>query len=118
MPVSQGSRMPKRSRSQKDMTQAEIQQLLSKLKEIVPNMPRDRKVSKLEIIQNVIDYIVDLQVALESQPPNHGNLRIASPVNRQPLGVIPTESNSPACGSKEAVPVEKAVLKSPFSLSS
>lgn len=103
MPVSQGDRMPKRSRSQKEMTHAEIQALLLKLKEIVPNMPRNRKLSKLEIIQNVIDYIVDLQIALESHPvPNHGvNLRINSPVPRQPLGVIPSESNSPACGSRE-----------------
>ena len=46
----------------------EMQSLLAKLKELVPNMPRNKKLSKLEIIQNVIDYIFDLQLALESHP--------------------------------------------------
>jgi len=50
------------------MVAEEIQELLSKLKELVPNMPRNKKLSKLEIIQYVIDYIDDLQSALESHP--------------------------------------------------
>jgi len=46
----------------------EMQELLTKLKELVPNMPKNKKLSKLEIIQYVIDYIYDLQTALESLP--------------------------------------------------
>lgn len=95
----------KRIRSEKDVTHDEIQALLAKLKEIVPNMPRNRKLSKLEIIQYVIDYIVDLQIALESHPVPHprGNPRNHSPTPRQPLGVITTPSNSVAntCATQE-----------------
>lgn len=38
-----------------------------KLMELVPSIPQNRKVSKMEILQHVIDYIFDLQIALESQ---------------------------------------------------
>lgn len=101
----------KRLRSEKDVTHDEIQALLAKLKEIVPNMPRNRKLSKLEIIQYVIDYIVDLQIALESHPVPHPgvNARNHSPVPRQPLGVITTPSNSVAntCASQEIMHIDK-----------
>jgi len=46
----------------------EITELLTKLKDLVPNMPRNKKLSKLEIIQYVIDYIFDLEATLESHP--------------------------------------------------
>ena len=46
----------------------EMKELLSKLQELVPNIPRHKKLSKLEIIQYVIDYIFDLQTALETHP--------------------------------------------------
>jgi DNA-binding protein inhibitor ID, other len=52
----------------RDGENAEIQMYLSKLKDLVPYMPKNRKISKLEVIQNVIDYICDLQNALESHP--------------------------------------------------
>uniref|UniRef100_A0A182F4J8 Uncharacterized protein n=1 Tax=Anopheles albimanus TaxID=7167 RepID=A0A182F4J8_ANOAL len=42
----------------------EIQMYLSKLKDLVPFMAKDRKMSKLEVIQNVIDYICELQNTL------------------------------------------------------
>ncbi|CAG9087597.1 hypothetical protein JYU34_021351 [Plutella xylostella] len=52
----------------RDGENAEIQMYLSKLQDLVPFMPKNRKISKLEVIQHVIDYICDLQSALESHP--------------------------------------------------
>lgn len=52
----------------RDGENAEIQMYLSKLQDLVPFMPKNRKISKLEVIQHVIDYICDLQTALESHP--------------------------------------------------
>ncbi|KAI5610931.1 DNA-binding protein inhibitor ID-2, partial [Silurus asotus] len=42
----------------------------SRLKELVPSLPQDRSVSKMEILQHVIDYILDLQIALDSSAVN------------------------------------------------
>jgi hypothetical protein len=83
-----------------NVSQDEMQSLLAKLKELVPNIPRNKKLSKLEIIQHVIDYIFDLQLALESHPsslpqsitksPNnstHSSSSSLSPSNRQPLAI-------------------------------
>ncbi|KAF7488242.1 Protein extra-macrochaetae [Sarcoptes scabiei] len=53
---------------QKELDQQEMQLLLAKLKQLVPGIPKNRRLSKLEIIQHVIDYIFDLQMALESHP--------------------------------------------------
>ncbi|XDV51732.1 hypothetical protein PO909_020561 [Leuciscus waleckii] len=39
----------------------------SKLKELVPTLPTNKKASKVEILQHVIDYIWDLQVELDSK---------------------------------------------------
>ncbi|KAM9355229.1 DNA-binding protein inhibitor ID-3 [Pholidichthys leucotaenia] len=39
----------------------------SKLKELVPSIPQNKSVSKVEILQHVIDYIFDLQIALETE---------------------------------------------------
>lgn len=85
----------------RDGENAEIQMYLSKLKDLVPYMPKNKKLSKLEVIQNVIDYICDLQSALETT--GAGNSAAvaaafdASAVlggalsgSRQPLGVRPT----------------------------
>lgn len=44
--------------------QEEVKMLI-KLKELVPSMSPDKKLSKFEIIQNVIEYINDLQSQLE-----------------------------------------------------
>nr|XP_057946387.1 DNA-binding protein inhibitor ID-2a [Doryrhamphus excisus] len=38
----------------------------SKLKELVPSIPQNKNVSKMEILQHVIDYILDLQIALDT----------------------------------------------------
>lgn len=52
----------------RDGENAEVQMYISKLKDLVPFMPKNRKLSKLEVIQNVIQYICDLQTALDSSP--------------------------------------------------
>lgn len=46
----------------------EMNSLLAKLQQLVPGIPKNRRLSTLEIIQHVIDYIFDLQVALETHP--------------------------------------------------
>lgn len=86
----------------RDGENAEIQMYLSKLKDLVPFMPKNRKLSKLEVIQNVIDYICDLQSALESHPAvntfdpvqalaSQTPMDESTPVGpRQPLGVRPS----------------------------
>jgi DNA-binding protein inhibitor ID len=104
-----GSSMPAiqtgRVHRHRDGENAEIQMYISKLKDLVPFMPKNRKLSKLEVIQYVIDYICDLQSALESNP-DVNNFNAAAvlaqqsqvlelvnqqPVSpRQPLGVRPS----------------------------
>ncbi|XP_028809162.1 DNA-binding protein inhibitor ID-2-like [Denticeps clupeoides] len=37
----------------------------SRLRQLVPSLPRNRSVSRTEILQHVIDYILDLQTALD-----------------------------------------------------
>lgn len=39
----------------------------SKLKELVPSIPQNKSVSQVEILQHVIDYIFDLQIALQDE---------------------------------------------------
>ncbi|XP_061700200.1 DNA-binding protein inhibitor ID-3 [Syngnathoides biaculeatus] len=39
----------------------------SRLAALVPSIPRDKTVSQVEILQHVIDYIFDLQIALEAE---------------------------------------------------
>lgn len=88
------------------MVAEEMQELLSKLKDLVPNMPKNKKLSKLEIIQYVIDYIFDLETALESHPSvavmagqlasSFQNQRTSAPSScssvRQPLSTLPCPS--------------------------
>ncbi|KAH7973745.1 hypothetical protein HPB49_004823 [Dermacentor silvarum] len=99
-------RVGRNGRKERDLNHEEMQSLLAKLKELVPNMPRNKKVSKLEIIQNVIDYILDLQIALETHPANRSSSHPAgsstSPA-RQPLGVLPPSANAVAntCSAQE-----------------
>ncbi|XP_073530291.1 DNA-binding protein inhibitor ID-2 [Phyllobates terribilis] len=66
----------------------------SKLKELVPSIPPNKKVSKMEILQHVIDYILDLQIALDSHPSivSLHHPRLSSPSsNRSPLTTINTD---------------------------
>lgn len=112
----------------RDGENAEIQMYLSKLKDLVPFMPKNRKLSKLEVIQNVIDYICDLQSALESHPAvnsfdpvqalaSHQNVvepMESTPVGpRQPLGVRPSPNTILANGCIATnVPASPAVPSS------
>lgn len=97
-----------RTTKERDVSHEEMQSLLCKLKNLVPNMPRNKKLSKLEIIQYVIDYILDLQIALETHPaatrPNTTVLSAISP-NRQPLGVLSPAINT--CAAQEVNQTEK-----------
>ncbi|KAM4772172.1 DNA-binding protein inhibitor ID-2 [Rhinophrynus dorsalis] len=68
----------------------------SKLKELVPSIPQNKKVSKMEILQHVIDYILDLQIALDSHPSIvslHHPTRLGTsiPANRTPLTTLNTD---------------------------
>lgn len=49
----------------RDIEAEEVAAYLTKLRSLVPDMPRNRKLSKLEVIQRVIEYICDLQTTLE-----------------------------------------------------
>lgn len=86
------------SKSRREVDAEEIQACLYKLRDLVPNVPRNKKLSKLEIIQSVIDYIVDLQCALDMDPETIGTQLSAPTSNnnhhRQPLGSIPTTPNT------------------------
>ncbi|KAK6291170.1 hypothetical protein J4Q44_G00384250 [Coregonus suidteri] len=48
--------------------QDDMNHCYSRLKRLVPTIPQHKKVSKVEILQHVIDYILDLQLALETHP--------------------------------------------------
>ncbi|KAL6464454.1 hypothetical protein MHYP_G00267710 [Metynnis hypsauchen] len=62
----------------------------SKLKELVPTLPANKKASKVEILQHVIDYIWDLQVELDEpgKKSQHGQ---ASAPTRAPLSTLNAE---------------------------
>merc|ERR1712035_108807 len=61
----------------------------SKLKELVPPLPTNKKASKVEILQHVIDYIWDLQVELD-EPEKSRQLSVGS-VARTPLTTLNAE---------------------------
>ncbi|KAM4867003.1 DNA-binding protein inhibitor ID-2 [Thomomys bottae] len=67
----------------------------SKLKELVPSIPQNKKVSKMEILQHVIDYILDLQIALDSHPAivslHHPRPGPPPPGARTPLTTLNTD---------------------------
>ncbi|KAM4587524.1 DNA-binding protein inhibitor ID-1 isoform 1-T1 [Odontesthes bonariensis] len=61
----------------------------SKLKELVPTLPTNKKASKVEILQHVIDYIWDLQVELDE--PEKSRQHSAGGVPRTPLTTLNAE---------------------------
>ncbi|XP_077384105.1 DNA-binding protein inhibitor ID-4 [Festucalex cinctus] len=76
--------------------QYDMNDCYSRLKRLVPTIPQDKKVSKVEILQHVIDYILDLQLALETHPSLHKQapqrtgtcVPLASNPSRTPLTVL------------------------------
>ncbi|XP_053994555.1 DNA-binding protein inhibitor ID-2-like [Hylaeus anthracinus] len=70
--------------TRRDLEAEEVAAYLTKLRSLVPDMPRKRKLSKLEVIQRVIEYICDLQTTLEETNVHHES-SIAKTSPRQPL---------------------------------
>ncbi|KAF7654538.1 hypothetical protein LDENG_00068300 [Lucifuga dentata] len=70
--------------------QYDMNDCYSRLKRLVPTIPQDKKVSKVEILQHVIDYILDLQLALETHPSLH---KQAQP---QRTGTCPPPASNPS----------------------
>ncbi|KAM9307586.1 DNA-binding protein inhibitor ID-4 [Gastrophryne carolinensis] len=48
--------------------QYDMNDCYSRLKRLVPTIPQNKRVTKVEILQHVIDYILDLQLALDTHP--------------------------------------------------
>ncbi|XP_076317369.1 uncharacterized protein LOC143229232 isoform X2 [Tachypleus tridentatus] len=108
------NKINKYTKRDRDETSEEMRQLLYKLKELVPNMPKNRSLSMLTIIQRVIDYIRDLQIALET----HSAVWLASygittRPSRQPLGPIPYSSNNLSVNSCTTEEVDREDTESP-----
>lgn len=51
--------------TRRDFETEEVAAYLTKLRSLVPDMPRKKNLSKLEVIQRVIEYICHLQNTLE-----------------------------------------------------
>lgn len=69
----------------------------SMLKELVPSLPQNKNVSKMEILQHVIDYILDLQIALDSSSSFVScqyQQRLGQPASRNPLTTAVTSDIS------------------------
>ncbi|XP_026084746.1 DNA-binding protein inhibitor ID-4 [Carassius auratus] len=82
--------------------QYDMNDCYSRLKRLVPTIPQDKKVSKVEILQHVIDYILDLQLALETHP---SLLKQTSPPasTRTPLTQINTEQRTTGVNKEESI---------------
>lgn len=63
-----------------DETSAEMTECFHKLKDLVPSVPQNKKVSKTQLLQHVIDYILDLELALDFPA-----VLVPSPNCRSPL---------------------------------
>ncbi|XP_067642598.1 protein extra-macrochaetae [Eurosta solidaginis] len=98
-PMNPNGRIARHTPQRGDGENAEMKMYLSKLKDLVPFMPKNRKLSKLEIIQHVIDYICDLQTELEAHP-EIGNFDAASALGMT-SGVDDDESIANAMTSEE-----------------
>uniref|UniRef100_A0A6V7HWR4 BHLH domain-containing protein n=1 Tax=Bracon brevicornis TaxID=1563983 RepID=A0A6V7HWR4_9HYME len=89
----------------RDLEAEEIAAYLTKLKSLVPDMPRKRKLSKLEVIQRVIEYIWDLQTTLEETNIHQENNTVKTPTTttRQPLQPLLNATTTTTSSSSQAV---------------
>ncbi|KAF7407625.1 hypothetical protein HZH66_002162 [Vespula vulgaris] len=71
--------------TRRDLEAEEVAAYLTKLRSLVPDMPRKRKLSKLEVIQRVIEYICDLQTTLEETNVHQETTKTKPTSTRQPL---------------------------------
>ena len=55
------------SRARLDTSDPEVCACLSKLRDMVPTVPQDRRISKVQLLQHVIDYILDLELTLDTE---------------------------------------------------
>ncbi|XP_011692377.1 PREDICTED: protein extra-macrochaetae [Wasmannia auropunctata] len=88
--------------TRRDLEAEEVAAYLTKLRSLVPDMPRKRKLSKLEVIQRVIEYICDLQTALEETNAAHQDAKTSMTAtaqqqsSRQPLQPLLNATTSTA----------------------
>lgn len=102
-------------RKRGDMEDEKIQKYLAKLKDLVPLIPKDKRISRLEVIHHVIDYICDLEDMLENHRSVNADavhsaaaaVMLSSSVAavRQPLGIISTPNELVAAAAAVAVQV-------------
>ncbi|CAH1707700.1 uncharacterized protein LOC114123216 [Aphis gossypii] len=100
-------------RKRGDLEDEKIQKYLSKLKDLVPLIPKDKRISRLEVIHHVIDYICDLEDMLENHRSVNADavhsaaaaVMLSSSVAavRQPLGIISTPNALAAAAAAVAV---------------
>lgn len=114
--VSGGRVQQQHHRKRGDLEDEKIQKYLAKLKDLVPLIPKDKRISRLEVIHHVIDYICDLEDMLENHRSVNADavhsaaaaVMLSSSVQaavRQPLGIISTPN---ALAAAAAVAVQAA----------
>lgn len=77
-----------RSKMEGQLHTSEMQACFQQLKDIVPTIPQGKKLSKTQLLQHVIDYILDLELALRPSVLSPSTL---SSTAREPL----TEKSEP-----------------------
>ncbi|KAJ8013422.1 hypothetical protein DPEC_G00053100 [Dallia pectoralis] len=80
--------------------QSDMKHCYSRLRRLVPTIPQDKRVSRVEILQHVIDYIWDLQLQLETHPALLKQTG-TSGSNRTPLTVLNTDHQRTSIGKKD-----------------
>lgn len=118
-----GGRVHRKPRGN-DVEDEKIQKYLAKLKDLVPLIPKDKRISRLEVIHHVIDYICDLEDMLENHRSVNADavhsaaaaVMLSSSVAavRQPLGIISTP-NALATAAAVAVAAQPQSSSEPVS---
>lgn len=127
--VSSGRVQQQHARKRGDVEDEKIQKYLAKLKDLVPLIPKDKRISRLEVIHHVIDYICDLEDMLENHRSVNADavhsaaaaVMLSSSVQaavRQPLGVIATPNALAAAAAAAAAAVQVVAQPQPANPSS